>query len=122
MDKQFLFINEVNKIKSLFRQFLGVEKFDVINNEFMFLITGMVDGVPFKIESGVNTKTIGTLGKTTFDGCGNELQTAGVIVKAVQQNKVEKELMNFYMSVDEFVDEQDAFESFKKPDIELDKL
>ncbi len=127
MQKQFLFINEQSKIQKLFKDFLGFENATIVNNEFMFLMTGMIDGYVFKIEETTQSPAVvmyaTTNMGTTYRG-SNEvslLQKAGKLVKHILEIRSANKLKQNLLEVDAFVTEQDCLESFGKEE-GLEKL
>lgn len=128
MEKQFLFINEQKKIEKLFKDFLGFEYPTIINNEFMFLMTGMIDGYVFKIEETTQQPAV-VMYATTNIGTAyrglNEvslLVKAGQLVKHILELRSANQLKQAYQQVNTFVNERDALESFKKEEGGLEKL
>lgn len=119
-NQTFLFINEQNKIVELFKQFLQYEGESIINNDYMFLMTGMIDGEVFKLEHSVSQAPIAlygnqTLGNTYRGSVGNEslLQKAGKLVKHIVEARYTRQLKQTCADIDNYVDFQDGLEAFK---------
>lgn len=126
MEKQFLFINEQTKIQKLFKDFLGVEYPTIVNNEFMFLMTDIVDGVVLKLEYSVSQDPIAMYGNlsigSTYRGQESLLVKAGQMVKHILEIRSAKQLKQAIQEVNTFVNEQDCLESFGKKEGGLEKL